>query len=651
MRLYVMTLVTLLGAVLAAVAFAGGSGHATAQADAKGHLTPRQQALVSGAAAQALEDANAPAALAPQQQALSQTPTNQTGCPVDRGSNVRVNQNCLNLTDPDLAGRAQAQNETSIAQDPKAPGHLVGSSNDYRRGDGGCYTSYSTTNGRTWADSTPPISYTRGDAFGFLRQYWQASGDTSVAWDTKGNAYLSCQTFNRGQPVSANPDQSSGLYVLRSTGTGGASWNFPARPVAEFKDTAGEGTTLLDKQLMTIDNHEGSPFQDRIYVTYTLFAADGTSYIYESYSADYGEHFSAPVLVSRDSDLCPLQFGVPTPRGRCNVNQFSQPFTGADGALYVTWANFNVTDVKPAADADGGGDNLAPAPAGKDNRDQVLLARSTDGGRTFSAPVKVADYYDLPDCATYQQGKDEGRACVPEKGPTANSYFRAANYPVGAVDPVHPKRVLVSFGSYLNRHSNEANGCVPKGFNPDTFQALYEGVKAEGACNNDIVVSRSDNAGASFTGTSTNVRKLPSARADDKAADQWFQWAAFDPEGRFAVSSYDRAYGNDEKTGFSDFSLSGSRNGSSFATKRVTTGSMPPPTQFGGTFWGDYTGMSAEGSAHPIWSDTRDPELFACLDGSGKVAVPPAVCTMPGDNADPANDENAYTTTTPVPVP
>ena len=45
----------------------------------------------------------------------------------------------------------------------------------------------------------------------------------------------------------------------------------------------------------------------------------------------------------------------------------------------------------------------------------MLLAKSTDGGATFTAPVKVSDYYDLPDCATYQ-GQDPGRACVPEKG-------------------------------------------------------------------------------------------------------------------------------------------------------------------------------------------------------------------------------------------
>src|SRR6202023_2281370 len=101
--------------------------------------------------------------------------------------------------------------------------------------------------------------------------------------------------------------------------------------------------------------------------------------------------------------LCGQTYGLPTPGGPCNENQFSNPFVGSDGALYVTYANFN------------------NAVAGSDNRNQILLVKSTDGGQTFSAPVKVGDYYDLPACDDYQgAGADPGRACVPEKGTTTH---------------------------------------------------------------------------------------------------------------------------------------------------------------------------------------------------------------------------------------
>lgn len=585
-------------------------------------------------------------------------PSGKGTCASSFGDNVKVNQNCVNLTDQDLNGRGQANNETSIAQDPLHPGNLVASDNDYLRGDATCGAAYSLTTGRNWNDSSTPMSFVRGAPTWApnAREYWQGGGDTSVAWDTKGNAYLSCQSFNRGTPTSPNPDLSSAFYLLRSTGNHGASWNFPARPIEENNDAAATGAVFEDKQLMTVDNHVGSPFQDRIYVTWTEFAADGTAYIWSAHSNDYGEHFSDRVLVSGDSPLCTNTFGVPTPLGRCNENQFSQPFTGPDGALYVAWANFNsATEPRGGEDeGDGGGDGLSgnattQAPAEEDNANQLLLARSTDGGASFGAPVKVASYYDLPDCAAFQNGADAGRACVPEKGATTNSIFRATNYPSGAVNPRNPRQIAVTFGSFINRNSNEDNGCVPQGFsrfgNP-----VYDGVKTVGACNNDIVVSVSNDAGASFTGTTTDPRELTSATnaKGQRTSSQWFQWAAFTRDGRLATSYYDRQFGDNEITGFSDFSLSGSRNLRDFGVTRVTSSSMPPPSQFDGTFWGDYTGMSAVDTAFPAWSDTRNPALFLC-PGTGVPGVPPAVCQRSALTAAVANDQEVYTAEVKVP--
>jgi hypothetical protein len=102
----------------------------------------------------------------------------------------------------------------------------------------------------------------------------------------------------------------------------------------------------------------------------------------ESHSSDYGQTFSTPVVVSTTSPLCVNTFGAGTPQGPCNENQFSDPFVGPDGALYVAYDNFN--------------NSLSDA---TDNHNQVLLAKSTDGGNTFGAPVLVGNYNDLPDCA------------------------------------------------------------------------------------------------------------------------------------------------------------------------------------------------------------------------------------------------------------
>jgi hypothetical protein len=74
---------------------------------------------------------------------------------------------------------------------------------------------------------------------------------------------------------------------------------------------------------------------------------------------------------------------------------------------------------------------------------------------------------------------------------------------------------------------------------------------------------------------------------------------------------------------------------------------MPPPTQFGGQFFGDYTGLDAQTDAHPVWMDTRDPELFLC-HGTGTPTTAPRVCggtynTSTGRLI--TNDQNIYTAT------
>ncbi len=615
------------------VHFVAGTGTTTvrAQGSIYNSLNKIQKRILSGFASNEL---NQTSTTPPR--SISYFPTSDDGCPQYLGSNTKLNHNCSNVSDPTLQGRGQAQNETSIAQDPYNPNHIIASANDYRRGDGNCYAYYTLDGGQTWADSTVPMSFTNGGTFGAAREYWQAGGDTSVAWDTKGNAYIDCQMFNRGAGVSPNPDQSSAVYVFRSTQNAGGSWNFPGRPVIEHNDVAGAGNVLEDKPLMTVDNHKGSPFQDRVYVTYTEFAADGTAYIWESYSSNYGETFSTRTLVSSDSTLCPNTYGLPTPNGRCNENQFSQPFTGPDGALYVAYSNFNNSEANA-----------------NDNHYQILLVKSTDGGVTFGAPVLVGTYYDLPDCATYQNGGDLGRACVPEKGSRTNSIFRATNYASGAVNPTNKNQVIVTYGSYINKNSNESNGCVPAGFSTTTGNPLYTGVKTAGACNNDILISVSTNGGSSFTGTTKDPRQMTSVtnQGNQKTTDQWFQWAAYTTSGSLAVSYYDRQYNSDETNGDMDISLSGTNDATAgqFSAVRVTTAHMPLPTQFpdangNSLFFGDYAGLTAVTNAFPAWMDTRNAELFICPSSS-----PPQLCVMKEPTGILANDQDVFTANVPVP--
>ncbi len=578
-------------------------------------------------------------------------PTRAGQCSQTNGLDVKVNQNCLNLTDPDLQGRGQANNEPSISVNPFNSRDLVASDNNYIRGDGTCGAHYSLDGGRTWSDTTIPNGFTRytgppvptsgGGTTTPPREYWQAGGDTSVAWDTHGNAYESCQLFNRGLVASPNPDDSSAFVVFRATQNKGASWNFPGRySTTVFYDTSGatNGSVLEDKALMAIDDNVHSAYRDRIYVTWTEFAADGTAYIYETHSSDYGETFSKRVLVSAGNPACTNTFGAAVDNGPCNENQFSDPFVGPDGALYVVYDNFN---------------NQPASPTDPNYHYQVMLAKSTDGGNTFSAPVKVSDYYDLPNCDTYQgDGADPGRSCVPEKGSSTKSVFRATNYPSGQVDPQNSRIVTVTFGSYINADSNESNGCTPTGSaegNP-----TYTGVKTPGACANKILLKVSTNGGTSFLGsTDPRQEEIVTQSPAQKHTDQFWQWSAFTRSGKLAVDYYDRQYGDDETTGSSDFSLSGTNDLAQFGQTRLTTSSMPAPTQFegpaGGQFYGDYVWLSALDKAYAIWSDTREPDLFLC-PGTGTTGNPPALCGATETNGEQANDEETFMAAVNVPT-
>lgn len=635
-----------IGAVGAGL-FTGGGGNAPVSLRVGASLSRMQLRLLSGTSEQALirlgvldaQAAGMPGVdLGGDQEGNGTAPGTSTGpalapssgsggsavFPGDNGlctqklgeGNVRVNTACTNYADAAFNGRSMAQNETSIAVSPTNRNNLVGSSNDYSRGDGNCGSYYSNDGGNSWNGTTAPMLFVRGSSLtppsANARQYWQAGGDTEVAYDSKGTAFLQCQVFNRGAlgtpPTTQDPDISSGVLLFRSA-NGGASWDFPGRVALssyEANGTAPNGVVLEDKPFFAIDANKSSAFRDRIYMTWTSFTTDNNAYINEVTSADGGETWSPRKVISGNSPLalCPQTYGLPTPSGSCNQNQFSDPFVGPDGTVYVVYSNFN--------------NNVT----GNDNRNQVLLVKSTDGGTTFSAPVKAADYYDLPDCVTYT-GQDAGRGCVVNKGATKTSFFRAANYPSGAVDPTNPAHVVVNIASYISHNSNESTGCTPASFSATTGINLFTGAGTQ-ACNNQILQSESANSGATFTGTTTDPRNLPVVGKQKSVADEFWQWTGFTAKGGVVVGYYDRQYGSDNASGNSDYSVTMRGR-----TTRVTSSSSPPSSEFGGLFMGDYNTLAVAGStAYVTWTDARNPGITSC---PGNVD---AICTLGTDEDD-----------------
>lgn len=543
--------------------------------------------------------------------------TTSGGC-VDAGSNVRVNQECTNQSAAGFLGRSQSQNETAAAVNPLNPKNIVASQNDYRRGDATCGVDWSKDGGKKWGSSLAPTSFTPG--FTNPRHYWQAGGDTSVGFDSSGEAYLMCQVFDRGATADGGTGAfgPSGFLLFRSA-DGGASWSFTGSPVKTSDATGADGIGLLDKEYMTIDTSSASPYTDRIYVAWAEYSTDFSSDpITFAYSDDHGVTWHQSGAISGFStDLCPVNFSG-APSGTCDANQFPVPFTAPNGDVYVVFQNFNNC-------AGAFGDPCTGDP--NDNHNQMLIVKSTDGGNSFGDPVKVTDFYDLPDCFTYT-GADFGRACVPTTPLSGVSVFRATNYPSGAA--VSDTEIVIDFGSYLNQHSNPTLGnCSPAGFSGDTFLNLYDGVGEVNGCNNDIVRSVSTDGGASFTGTSTDVSLLPSVSAEGPVlSDQWWQWSALTPRGKVATMYYDRRFDNNMATGFMDISLFKGFG----APVRVTNVSFPSSNEFpngagASTFMGDYSGLAvgSDGIAHPVWTDARNPIFtFSMAPGDDARTLIPA---------------------------
>lgn len=589
-------LLRLLGAgVLAAAAAGGLASPATGSAyPLIDRFAPRVvpgadgRGAVAGATAAAAGSVHPVPPLAP-------SATGTSGCSDRSETNVRVNTDCTNQDDLTLLtriGPGQQQSSASIAVDPTNPRRLIATSNDYRNGDSACGADWSLDGGRHWGSRTAPLSFT-SPGFTAPRHYWDVGGLSKVGFDSRGTAYLVCNAIDRGTTAD-NGDAATGIVAFRSV-DGGASWSFPGTVVAEVTGTGNPAN--LNNPGFAVDTNPRSRFRDRLYVSWISYNPTFTvGRVTVAWSDDAGLSWHQTGDVSgRSAALCPVN---PTAASGspCDVDGFPQPVVLANGDVDVVFQNFNVCNaVHPSCGANP-----------RDNHDQILAVHSTDGGRSFAAPTKVADYYEWPDCFTYTH-QDEFAPCLPTHPLSQRSIFEGSNYP----SPVATRTGLaVTFGSFINPHSNPARGnCAPAGVSATTGLNLFRGVGRPGGCNNDILVSTSTD-GVHFTGASTPVWRLP-ALSGDGFADQWWQWAAPTPDGGFAVTFYDRRYGADEATGALDVTLR--RGDGDFV--RVTDRHLPPANEFPDTngfsvFMGDYLGLAvgSDGVAHPLWMDTRNPD-------------------------------------------
>jgi hypothetical protein len=312
----------------------------------------------------------------------------------------------------DVSNEDGPQSETSITVNPNDPSVVVGGSNDINRLPMRGY--FSRNGGKSFAAvdlPLPPPATTNGTDFG---------SDPGVAFDTRGNVYYSYIVvfFNR----TFGSIQGTEMAVAKSS-DGGATWP----QVTYFNFNSGSGK-FNDKPMIAVDTNPASPFRDSVYVAWDNASnregkSASNNALLVSRSTDGGASFSTPIAVNS------LTGGPSSVIG-------ADPFVGPNGEVYVAWHDVQSNRLLVNRSLDGGATfgqptTIAPtavpfeaviAPQASrgallypacdtdrsggahrgalycswmdetaSNGTDIFLARSTDGGRRWSAPLRVND--------------------------------------------------------------------------------------------------------------------------------------------------------------------------------------------------------------------------------------------------------------------
>jgi hypothetical protein len=318
-------------------------------------------------------------------------------------------QRVVRVSDPGALDPA----EVSIAINPKNPDNLVGASFQTARPPKPLAASYryvTMDGGLTWK-TVPPQ-----DPQNLVQ------GDDAVTFSSEGLAYHAHLSFD-GIRVERPRRAESGI-ITSVSGDGGLTWNEPVPAINHINSV----TPFEDKPGIVTDNAAGSAYKGNVYLAWTRFDVYGShdpechTQIYFSRSTDGGKTFSMPFRISDAGGDC---------IDSDNTVEGAVPAVGPKGEVYVVWAgplglvfdkslDGGLTFGKdraisqmpggwdfpmPGLDRANGmpvtGVDLSTGPhkgtlyvnwIDERNGDlDVFVMSSSDGGETWSAPVRVND--------------------------------------------------------------------------------------------------------------------------------------------------------------------------------------------------------------------------------------------------------------------
>jgi len=432
------------------------------------------------------------------------------------------------------------QNESNIVVNPTNPSNVVTSANEYRFDGDSAYVSMD--GGQTFTDVVLPARTGATGGQGIFARLGSC-GDPVLAFAPDGTLYY----VGLGCNFRAH-SQASAVSVSVSH-DGGMTWSDPH--LVHFTDP---NQFFNDKDWISV-GPDGTA-----YVTWTRFQSHpgglfgfGSSPIVISASHDGGNSWSDFTIVSDASHP---------------FNQGSQPRVAPDGTLYVAYEGST-----PSTGFFG---------------DAIVVARSSDGGKTFTN-TEVARAYDDFNC--YPINVAQGRQTL------SGEQFRINSFPSFAIDPTSGQLAI----TWADDQANPACG-------------FEKGTPFTGPTSNQVkLVTSSD-------GTNWSSPQVVTTGAEDKV----YSAVGFNA-GRLIVSYYTRAYSPDTddchaqvldtKTGklsflpgpvCLDYAARSSSDGFANET-RFTAQSSNPYILFAGAFIGDYTGAAVDANTkgYAAWSDFR----------------------------------------------